>query len=242
MEPRADIWSINHVKIDAGTGHTGGVAREFIVGSVPCDLSEGYCDMIAPYTIWKHYDVSGIVGFHGYRKHINFRDRLAPRPGQLAPGWEEVSLSVFQHYQHWLSRQSAHLFNDLLYDVDVLCVEPFNCSYNGGMANDYAISRSPNDWIALQKVMAPYGHFDFDTPYIRPMHFVCRRYVFYHFMRFWDMVRRDLEPRVLSQDAVTPDYPKRAMAFLSERIWSLWLDETDLRLRTFPLLMCWDAR
>jgi hypothetical protein len=60
-------------------------------------------------------------------------------------------------------------------------------------------------------------------------------------MRFWNRVRLELEPLVLSEDAVTPEYRGRAMAFLSERIWSLWLDSTQLRVKEFPLLRCWDA-
>jgi Domain of unknown function (DUF4422) len=240
---QGDIWSINHLKPGEGTGRTGGIAREFVVGAGhPSPLRSDYCDMVAPYTVWKHYEPKDLIGFHGYRKHINFRDPLIPYAGQLALGWETVPLTVFQNYQEWLCRQSITLFKEFMADTDVLCVEPFNCSYNEGMANDYCVSRSPDDWRALEKVMTDHGDFYFDVPYIRPMHFVCRYRVFHRYMKFWDSVRKDLEPLVLSKDAVTPDYPKRAMAFLSERIWSLWLDSAGLRIETFPLIMCWEAR
>jgi hypothetical protein len=233
----AVIWSINHVKPHIEMVIAGGVAREFMVGedNNAGELNAGFCDMAAPYTVWKHFPVPDIVGFHGYRKHINFRD---PEPH----GWIDVSLPTFQEYKDWLRQQPVQLFNELLTGPDVLTVAPFNCSYNGGMAKDYGISRSPNDWAALECVMRMHGDFNFNTPYIRPMHFVCRVDVFNRWMKFWDKVRQELEPMVLSMDAVTPDYPKRALAFLSERIWSLWLDHSGLKVREFPLLICWDAR
>jgi hypothetical protein len=191
--------------------------------------------MNAPYTVWKHTPVPPIVGFHGYRKHIYFRDELVHQR------WFDTDLLTFKDYQRWLAEQSGITFNKMLIEHDILVVEPFNCGYNGGMAKDYILSRSPRDWRALEGVMSDHGQFNFDTHFIRPMHFVCRDYVFHRWMRFWDKVRLELEPLVLADDAVTEDYPKRAMAFLSERVWSLWLDQSNLRVQEFPLLICWDA-
>jgi hypothetical protein len=230
-----DLWSINHVKDHKPTGVYGGLTQEFVIGRDDIDpLPKSYCDMGAPYTAFK-LPVPPIIGFHGYRKHIDFHEA---RP----PGWHQVSLVDFQAYQCWLAEQRSPFFTKLLSTADVLTVAPFNCSYNHGMATDYCISRSEEDWNALQSVMENHGDFNFDTPYIRPMHFVCRDYVFLRWMRFWDKVRKELEPIVLSKDAVTPEYPQRAMAFLSERIWSLWLDSAGLRVQEFPLLICWDAQ
>ncbi|HUD11905.1 MAG TPA: DUF4422 domain-containing protein [Candidatus Saccharimonadia bacterium] len=230
-----DFYSINHVKSATPTGVYGGITREFVVGrdNIVDELRSDYCDMNAPYTVWKHTPVPPIVGFHGYRKHIMFRDE--------PPGWRDIPLNAFKDYQRWLSEEPASHFNKLLIAADVLTVEPFNCGYNGGMAKDYILSRSPRDWRALEGVMSDHGQFNFDTHFIRPMHFVCRDYVFHRWMRFWDKVRLELEPLVLADDAVTEDYPKRAMAFLSERVWSLWLDQSNLRVQEFPLLICWDA-
>lgn len=233
-----DLWSINHAKAATPTGIYSGITREFVVGvdDKIDQLRNDYCDMRAPYTVWKHTPVPPIIGFHGYRKHINFRDEAVHQ------GWRDTDLITFRNYQKWLSEQPGVTFNKLLIEHDILVVEPFNCGYNVGMAKDFALSRSENDWDALEAVMAEHGDFNFDTHFIRPMHFVCRDYVFCRWMRFWDKVRLELEPLILSEDAVTEDYPKRAMAFLSERIFSLWLDSTTLRVKEFPLLRCWDAQ
>jgi hypothetical protein len=232
-----DFYSINHIKSATPTGVYGGITREFVVGrdNIIDELRSDYCDMNAPYTVWKHTPVPPIIGFHGYRKQLNFRDELVHQ------GWFDTDLLTFREYQRWLAAQPGVTFNKLLVEHDILVVEPFDCKHNNGMAEDFALTRSENDWEALEAVMNEHGEFNFDTNFIRPMHFVCRDYVFHRWMRFWDKVRQELEPLILSEDAVTPEYPSRAMAFLSERIWSLWLDSTMLRVKEFPLLRSWEA-
>jgi hypothetical protein len=232
-----DFFSINHAKKETPTGVYSGITKEFVIGvdDKIDPLRKDYCDMGAPYTVWKHGAIPPIIGFHGYRKQLNFRDELVHQ------GWFDTDLLTFREYQRWLAAQPGVTFNKLLVEHDILVVEPFDCKHNNGMAEDFALTRSENDWEALEAVMNEHGEFNFDTNFIRPMHFVCRDYVFHRWMRFWDKVRQELEPLILSEDAVTPEYPSRAMAFLSERIWSLWLDSTMLRVKEFPLLRCWDA-
>ena len=233
------LFSINHKKNRTSAPIVGGIVKEFVVGQDDNGaLVPGYCDMAAPYTIWKEKLVPAIVGFHGYRKHINFRDRIDP-------AWREVTLERFLDYKHWLAQWDAReITHDWMQKHDVLTVEPFNCSYNGGMAQDYALSRSALDWAFLEGILRSRG-FDnaaLDTPYIRPMHFVMRDHTFCRFMRFWDDVRREMEPGIYSDDAKSDVARTRALAFLSERIWSLWLDRAQLRVKTFPLMMCWEAQ
>lgn len=105
------------------------------------------------------------------------------------------------------------------------------------MAEDYRRSRSADDWEALAGALAHRGLREVGetTPFIRPMHFVCADQVFCRFMEFWDSVRREIEPKVKSTGP-------RAFAYLSERIFSLWLDNSHWRIKTFPLLICWDAK
>ena len=239
------LFSINHKKNRTSAPIVGGIVKEFVVGQDDKgELLPGYCDMAAPYHIWKEKLVPAIVGFHGYRKHINFRDSWNATIGALAPGWHHRELSNFQQYQTWLTTWDAReITHEWMLKHDVLTVEPFNCAYNGGMAQDYALSRSALDWAVLEAILRDRG-FDnaaFDTPYIRPMHFVMRDHTFCRWMRFWNDIRLELEPAVYSDDAKSDVAKIRALAFLSERIWSLWLDRAQLRLKTFPLMICWEA-
>ena len=247
---QADLISINHAKPDHSVPIVGGIVREFVCGQDDDgSLAPGWCDMRAPYHIWKHRDdpdvpwpIPPIIGFHGYRKHINFRDRWSTLKSELATGWQIVPLNWFHVYQEWLvSEMPGRKLTDLLEDADILTVKPFDCSYNGSMEEDYRASRSPADWAVFKDVMKAHGDFDFSTPFIRPMHFVCEDIVFFRWMRFFEEVRKDLEPLVKSPDNEDPKYRARALAFLAERMWSLWLDTSGFRIKEFPLMICWDA-
>ena len=250
---QADLISINHAKPRVMAPITGGIVREFVCGRDDDGLLvPGWCDMRAPYHIWKHradvqfsaypWPIPPIIGFHGYRKHINFRDPMEFHSTQVAPGWTAVALSTFRNYQAWLvSEMTGHKLTDLLEDADILTVKPFDCSYNGSMEEDYRASRSPADWAVFKDVMKAHGDFDFSTPFIRPMHFVCEDIVFFRWLRFFEEVRKDLEPLVKSPDNDDPKYRARALAFLAERMWSLWLDTSGFRIKEFPLMICWDA-
>ena len=241
------LYSINHKK---GDPIVGGVAKEFVVGTDDDGtLLPGYCDMAAPYTIWKEKLVPAIVGFHGYRKHMIFQDgwrpSIASMQGVYPGSWYQVVLQDFIHYQRWLAQWDAReITHDWMQKNDVLTVEPFKLPVGLGMAEDYALSRSAQDWGVLEGILRQRGfdHAAFDTPYIRPMHFVMRDHTFCRFMRFWDDIRRELEPAIFSDDAKSEVAKTRALAFLSERIWSLWLDRAQLRVKTFPLMICWEAQ
>ena len=85
------------------------------------------------------------------------------------------------------------------------------------------------------------GTFDFHLPYIHNMFFVTSAPQFRAYMRFWWDTCTKLEPLVTSEDAVDPSYKARAMAFLSERIFGMWLHRSGLSYVELPLLICWDA-
>ena len=244
---QADLISINHAKPDHSVPIVGGIVREFVCGQDDDgSLAPGWCDMRAPYHIWKRqttaWPIPYIIGFHGYRKHINFRDPFEIHPAQLAPGWNEVDKMAFRSYQEWLIKNiDGNKLKLILKDAQVLTVAPFKCRPEEGMAVDYQRSRSPADWAVFEDVMKAHGAFNFNTPFIRPMHFVCEDIVFLRWMRFFEEVRKDLEPLVKSPDNDDPKYRARAFAFLAERMWSLWLDTSGFRIKEFPLMICWDA-
>ena len=81
----------------------GGISKEFVCGLDDkwCKDTiyhlETYADMRAPYWIWKNRDDLDIIGFHGYRKFLDFRTRSVP------PQWWTISLLEFRAYQKWLA-------------------------------------------------------------------------------------------------------------------------------------------
>ena len=213
----------------------GGIVRSFVAGV--SDRSgdniadrAGYADARAMYWVWKNL-VPDVVGFHGYRKHVNFRGDTA--------GWTRVSLPHFRLYQEWLAGWDGSGIRSLLREHDLIVTTPYRFGAGEDMTSDFRRSRSARDWAALQDVMG--GGFDYRLPYVHNMFFVTSAPLFREYMSFWWGICGKLEPLVTSEDATDPSYKARAMAFLSERIFSLWLHRSGLSYVELPLLVCWEA-
>ena len=197
---------------------------------------ETYADMRAPYWIWKNRDDLDIIGFHGYRKFLDFRNIFA------APGWFDVGIGDFREYQKWLAEYDGEYIRWLLSQYDIIVTHPFDCSYNGDIGEDFRRSRSVADWLIFEDVM-PYTSGEYvRTKHIYPMHFVTRAPVFNRFMEWWWPRAEEMRARIKSIDVHDHAYLRRPMAYLSERIFSMWLDHSGLSMVEVPLLRCWEAK
>ena len=194
-----------------------------------------YADMRAPYWIWKNRDDLDIIGFHGYRKFLDFRNIFA------ASGWFDVGIGDFREYQKWLAEYDGEYIRWLLSQYDIIVAHPFDCSYNGDIGQDFRRSRSVADWLIFEDVM-PYTSGEYvRTKHIYPMHFVTRAPVFNRFMEWWWPRAEEMRARIKSIDVHDHAYLRRPMAYLSERIFSMWLDHSGLSMVEVPLLRCWEA-
>ena len=111
-----------------------------------------------------------------------------------------------------------------------------------GMAKDFRRSRSAADWFSLEALMGP--SFDYDTQYIHGTFWVMQRETFQEFMRFWWYIIEQLVPRLGTDDNHDKSYRHRDVAFLSERIASLWIQRhaDTLKPSEMPLLVSWDVK
>ena len=237
---KIELYAINHVPSGRDRIY-GSISKEFVCGyddrqGKQISKLETYADMRAPYWIWKNRDDLDIIGFHGYRKFLDFRNILA------APGWFDVGLGDFREYQKWLAEYDGEYIRRLLSQYDIVVAHPFDCSYNGDIGQDFRRSRSLADWLIFENVM-PYTPGEYvKTKHIYPMHFVTRAPVFNRFMEWWWPRAEEMRARIKSIDVHDPAYLRRPMAYLSERIFSMWLDHSGLSMVEVPLLRCWDAK
>jgi hypothetical protein len=81
-----------------------------------------------------------------------------------------------------------------------------------------------------------------NTRHIYPMHFVTRAPVFNRFMEWWWPHAEEIRSRIKSEDVRDLAYLARPMAYMSERIFSMWLDHSGLSKAQVPLLTCWEAK
>ena len=229
-----ELFAINHKR---GHGYFGGISKEFVSGrdDLVGDNISGlvtYGDMRAPYWIWKNRDDLDIIGFHGYRKFLDFRNILQ------APGWYDTLLGSFNSYQQWLAEYDGQYIRELLAHHDIIVATPFDCSYNINIAEDFCRSRSTMDWDVVTAVIGAAG---MGTPSIRPMHFVTRAAVFHRYMEWWWPHAEDIRSKIRGRFVNDTAYLERPMAYISERMYSLWLDRSNLSFVEVPLLQCWEA-
>ena len=238
---KIEIYAINHKCPERSQVLYGGISHEFICGQsdrIGDNIAhlETYADMRAPYWIWKNRDDLDIIGFQGYRKFLDFLSHMSPAY------WGDVSLTAFCEYQHWLAHYDGEYIRWLLSQYDIIVTHPFDCSYNGDIGEDFRRSRSVADWLIFEDVM-PYTPGEYvRTKHIYPMHFVTRAPVFNRFMEWWWPRAEEIRSRIKSEDTHDIAYRQRPMAYLSERIFSMWLDHSGLSTAEVPLLRCWDAK
>ncbi len=226
-----DLFNIHHRPCARPAG---GIVSQYFVGAAD-RLSPLYADMRAFDGIWRHpLPNMDIVGFQGYRKHINFRDPT--------PGWSMVHLPHFQAYQDWLYQWDGKLIQDLLVDYDIIVTDPFDVRFDGDITDNFRRSRSPRDWACLEEVAAHHIKLDFHMLNVTSHFFVTTMPVWTRFMEVWWQVFSELEPLVTAEDAHDGAYKALPLAYLSEFFFSMWLAQSGLKQKIMPLLVCWDAR
>jgi hypothetical protein len=231
-----DFWTIYHAE-KPPIRRAGGIVKQYIVPAAGFRLSGRFASMNCYYDAWRSSRRPDIIGFQAYRKHFNFRD-------YDEPGWKVVGPEYFYAYQDWLYKQDGSQIEELLSKYDMIITPPFDLTAQGGLAEDFSRSRSYEDWKVFARMMPKEYERGWNINHVTSHWFVCKWALFDEFMTAWWKVFKELEPCIKSKDAMgnTP-YASRAMDYLTERFFTLWLaSRPDIRTKTLPLLISWDAR
>lgn len=254
MAGRVNLYTVDHH--DPFCNPDGGIVTTFPVG--PRDSLLGtvtFADMVAQYFMWRGKDLvyppipatpqfkpDDIIGFQGYRKHLDFRLRR-----DVKGDFVSLDALEFRQYQIWQQDCAGPNIEFLLQDCDILTNPPYSVAHNKGIKEDWCISASATDWAEMERVMKQYGEFDFNIPTVTSYCvFTGTHTVFDEWMTFWWKVVCELVqtlPVPCPDPGPRPDiYLPRRMAFLSERIYSLWLASSRLRTQALPLIVCWELQ
>jgi hypothetical protein len=202
-----------------------------------------FADMIAQYGVWqgitdRYFKDDDIIGFQGYRKHLDFRiDR------KVGGDWVSLDPLEFRQYQNWQQEHAGPNIEAMLTRTDILTNPPYDVTHNGDIRRDFAVSASLTDWQEMERVLRRHGIVQFDIPTVTSYCvFTGTGKIFDEWMKFWWEVVCELTatlPATCPDPGPRPDiYLPRRMAFLSERIYSLWLANSGLRTKALPLLFC----
>lgn len=244
--PRLEIIVIDHLERKGSRQSAGKVIQNYLV--YPADLpGPRYADYCALYRIWTFYRSNGnepeMIGFFGYRKYLlagsNSLDWEDPNIAPAhAPNWYKCSPKIFDFHREQLSRSDGADIKALLTQHDILQATPF--PLNESICEDFARSRSEHDEKRFWNVVADRFTRLHTVRRIHPYLFITRWAVFDRMMRELEPIRQELDPLITAEDSADAAYKQRPMAYVMERVYSLWLENSCLDIHHVPLLHCWD--
>jgi hypothetical protein len=208
----------------------------------------GYSEMRAHYYVWKNM-LSGLdyVGFHHYRRALVFHfvmPEKADSPVAIICSdaskyrvelGKTVSLAEYHQYLEWLrgwDKKDILLFQEWVGNFDIIIPRPW--AINGTLGSQYAGAHSADDWHHLLAILRNHpwlddvhSHLDLELPHLIPCNiFIMRATLFHDYMEFWYDIVEKLETVITP----SPDpYQSRVIAFLSERIYTIYLHHLRLK-------------
>lgn len=183
------------------------------------------------YVMWKRSHHSSIIGFQHYRRLFNFKDKTGL-----------VDLTTFQCYRdYWLkddwAKQHTQFQLDRLADDEIIV--PRKQALGATLGDQYAQAHSHIDWTEFKRIVEYYmgSGIDFNVTNIYPGNmFITKKTIFHRYMEFWWTVMQDVEKQILVD--LDCGYQSRTFGFLSERLFTLWLQKAGLRIIELPVLFC----
>ncbi len=206
----------------------------------PWRLAPGgrYADFVTLQEVWD-FGGDDHVGFFGYRKYL--WEPAWFRPGRIdpahAPFWCQTGKKEFDSYRQWLSEYDGSDIKSLLAQYDILQAAPFPVPEN--ILPDFRRSRSVHDGNILSNVLREHGWSRLSLR-VHQYHFITRWEVFDRMMRELEPLRQDLDPLITAEDSTNAAYRERPMAYVMERVYSLWLENSGLSVKEVPVLHCWE--
>lgn len=236
---RIEIWAIDH-RVE-GHQPEGKIIKPWVLLSVERDGR--YADFCALRGVWDKYqddEPPEIIGFFTHRKYLlppmERRPVLLVEPAH-APLWYQTSADQFNQYRQWWAKWDGAELLPWLASYDILQAAPFPLS--GNIITDFGRSRSARDADALRDTLRKHGR-STNSYKIYSYIFITRWSVFDRMMRETEPLRKELHEFCQAADSDNEEYKKRPMAYVMERVYSLWLEHSGLAIKEMPLLHCWE--
>jgi len=202
-----------------------------------------YADFCALFNNWigwsQHGDPPEIIGFFGYRKYMVF-DPIKGATSAHAPNWWQCNRNAFDEYRVWLALWDGGEIKRLLAQYDILQAQHYPLGPKMSICEDFAVSRSKHDEELLYNAACAYFAKVHTVHKIYPYLFITRWSVFDRMMREIEPLRQELHGKCVGVDSRDEEYKKRPMAYVMERVYSLWLENSGLSIKEMPFLHCWE--
>ena len=236
---RLEIWVHDHRDHDHQP--TGPIIR--VWPNSPDDPpGTDYAGWRAHYGAWHKYRDAGnppdMIGFFAYRYYLwdsswfplsPHGDNIPP-PG-AAPSWCKVLKQDFDVYRTFLSTWDGTAIKEQLARCDILQSAPITVGH-GGIINDFMKHcGSRGDGQALEEVTKKHGFYEFASDKIYHWILITHWPIFDRMMREMEPLRLELHERCKGLDSGNPAYKIRAMDYVMERVYPLWLVKSGLKFK-----------
>jgi hypothetical protein len=181
---------------------------------------ETLAEMRAHFWIWKNKNPMFWVGFQHYRRYLDLRNTdsrakievTEPQPQEEIPAWVE--------------------------DFDVIVPRAWQMNRNLTVGEQFCEAHGNEAWNQMLALVPDFERYSKRNSYHVCNIFLTRWEIFARYMEFW----WDLSQSLLRTVSVPENsYQHRILGFLSERIWSFWLDReqerTGIKIFEVPLML-----
>lgn len=197
-----------------------------------------YADFCALYEVWQKPIQSDLIGFFGYRKYLGGPVNIVGVEPAHAPNWYKMPKEAFDIYREAFQfGLPANPIKYLLAQYDILQAAPFPIEHS--IFRDFAYTRSMHDASVLNEVLGRHNYTLVGRK-IFPYLFITRWPVFDRMMREMEPIRLEVDPLITAEDSTDGAYTKRPMAYVMERVYSTWLQASNLSIKEMPLIHCWE--
>lgn len=209
---------------------------------------DSFGEMRCHYWVWRNDRPETRVVFQHYRRAFLFQPIIEANSefGALSESaYMHPHLQVmgvqqadFCRYLEWLDGDGGAQLAEWLGDVDIVVPRPLVLPAT--LADHYCADHRASDWEMFVDVLASENLNPAPLPYLTALNsFAMSAQLFDEYMELWwrvmSVLRRSIcLPRV-------GDYQRRSLAFLSERLFTVWLhrlriERLELRIITMPVL------
>ena len=205
---------------------------------LPDNISDrqSFAELRGHYFVWKNcLNNLDFVGFHHYRRALLFEDILFGSKAFMYPvetgmPFFDVTNEQLRTYFDLLQTLSKGEITDYAKQFDIIVPNPYKVE---SLKYQYDQVHRIEDWNVLVEILAKRGWEIPDKIPLYGLHmFLMPKALFRDFMAEWWEVMSELWAKL---DIPTSGYQRRAIAFLSERFFSFWLNrQKGMKIKELP--------
>lgn len=195
-----------------------------------------FCELTVLYYIWKNIK-SDVVGLVHYRRYFTKRHGFI---GYLInKGKHVLKQDKNMSAKHYIINQKQ--IDEIISTHDLIIPNPYRLPKNQSVYEDYIQTHHKKDWLLIQEIILQkypdyYQCFNLvaeSDSFIPCNAFIGKKQVISEYCEWLFDILFELEQRINLEEY--DDYNKRVFGFLSERLFTVWIEKNQKKFRFYNL-------